>query len=89
MKKFIEMKEEIKNKVNEKIHKEDQEMETTEKKKIPKWLKVTGGAVFGAGALGAAYLFGKSKGSTNSEVDEDYYDEDEDFVEDLDETEEN
>lgn len=88
MKKFIEIKEEVKNKVNEKLHKEETEM-NEEKKGMPKWLKITGGALLGAGALGGAYLFGKHKGAGSSEDvydDEDY--EDEDFVEDLDATEE-
>lgn len=74
-KKFNEFKEKVNNKVEEiKSKKEDQEMETTEKKGMPKWLK---GTLIGLGAAGAAagcYMLGKHNGGS-SEVD-DYYDDD-------------
>lgn len=83
MKKFNEIKEEIKTKVNEKIQKEDSEMETTEKKGMPKWLKI-GGAILGAGALGVgAYVIGKHNGAASEDVDDE-----EDYEEDLFESDE-
>lgn len=71
----------IKEKIEEKKNQEEIEM-NEEKKKMPKWLKVTLGAAGGAVALGGAYLLGKSKGYSGENVyDEEFEEEDSEDVE--------